>query len=374
MKNFLLFILSIFLFSHLSFAVNNSASTQNVGIGSFGPIQALDVAGTVRTTYFMVTNNVSSNLGIGINPLNQLDVSGGLAIAGYGGVKVATTNAFVTNGNIGVGTWLPRTAVEVTGSSHALIRQINTAAQASSAGSGALVSVAQDDGTAMTVGDYLGCYNLQGSGNTTHGLISGAGICATANGTFSASSAPSILLLQTSSSGSATPSTRMVVDNFGNVGIGSVSPGTALDIQGTVRISQNIIVSGIASDAGKTDATICEDTTVHQFYSGSGTVGICLGTSTMQAKQNIFPINEGLPQIMSLKPISFNYRPGWGYDPKKPYYGFLAEDVAPVLPRLVGYNAKGETRNADYVGMIPVIVKSIQQLQNEIDELKKRSN
>lgn len=165
---------------------------------------------------------------------------------------------------------------------------------------------------------------------------------------------------------------KFQVNNAGNVGIGTLTPGQVLDVTGNIRNSGVILNTGITSDAGKTDATVCEDTTNHQFYSGSGTIGICLGTSTVNAKQNITPINEGISQIMELKPISFNYREGWGFDSKKPYYGFLAEDMAPIFPNLVGRNNKGEIRNADYVGLIPVMVKSIQQLQNEVNDLKNK--
>lgn len=167
--------------------------------------------------------------------------------------------------------------------------------------------------------------------------------------------------------GIAAPSNGLYVQ--GNVGIGSLTPGTSLDVQGTTRALQ-VRVTSIGSDSGQTDTTVCQDTTNHQLYAGSGTIGICLGTSTKDAKQNIVPISEGIGQIMSLKPVSFNYKEGWGYDTNKLYYGFLAEDVEPILPHLVGHNDKGEIKNADYVGMIPIIVKAMQQMQQEIDSLK----
>lgn len=131
-----------------------------------------------------------------------------------------------------------------------------------------------------------------------------------------------------------------------------------------------IINTGITTDATHTDATVCEDTTTHQFYFGSGTLGICLGTSTREAKQNIKPLSaNALGQILALKPVSFNYRPGWGYDTKKPFLGFIAEDVEPILPQLVGHDAAGKVHSADYVGMIPVLVRAMQEQQREINEL-----
>lgn len=52
----------------------------------------------------------------------------------------------------------------------------------------------------------------------------------------------------------------------------------------------SLINTGITTDATHTDATVCEDTTTHQFYFGLGTVGICLGTSSMRYKTKITPL------------------------------------------------------------------------------------
>lgn len=138
--------------------------------------------------------------------------------------------------------------------------------------------------------------------------------------------------------------------------------------------SAALINTGITTDATHTDSTVCQDTTTHQFYFGSGTLGICLGTSTARAKENILAVNDNaLNQVMALKPVAFNYKDGWGYDSSKRYFGFLAEDVATVIPELVGRNANGQIQNADYVGMIPLLVKTIQEQQRQIESLMAKS-
>lgn len=253
------------------------------------------------------------------------------------------------------------------------------------------------------VGDSSGFSISSGSGNTTVGYSSATGLTTGGNNTtigynnFTTDAGANNIALGSSAGRFLTGNGNLVIDAYdrsniagdkagaiiigtmnsttpslqtltfnANVGIGSYTPGQTLDVQGTARISQQIFFPNLSSDAAATDATVCRDTTTGQLYRGTGTLGICLGTSTMMAKQNIMPITDGLPQLMALKPVIFNYRPGWGYDPKKPYYGFIAEQVNTVLPWLVSRDINGNIKNADYVGMIPVIVKSTQQEQEEI--------
>lgn len=268
------------------------------------------------------TSAGAGNVGVGsTNPQQALDVNGNINTNGFISIT-GTGDSYISTGNVGIGTFATVFA------SLAIKNVTNT--------------------TGLLVGSTYSLQNLPG-------IPDGAAI----QGNVGIGTSMPSSLFQVGVN-------KLQVLSAGNVGIGSATPGQALDVNGTVRMSQQVFVSGIATDATKTDATVCEDTTTHQFYSGSGTLGICLGTSTMLAKQNIIPISEGINQIMALKPVSFNYRPGWGYDVKKPYYGFIAEQVSPVLPRLVGRDVKGTIKNADYVGMIPVMVKSIQQIQIEI--------
>lgn len=317
----------------------------SVGIGSTTPGTTLDVQGTIRASGPVLASSM---------------IAGGSTYTS----SSAPPNGMIIQGNVGIGSLAPGQALDVIGN----IR---------SNGSGSSVFNSN-----IGVGTSLPGSTVAVFGNLAVGSNAFTGIAGPINGLIVSgnvgigSSVPSVALdVQGSVRSTSFIQTGALFNYFsGNVGVNSISPGQALDIQGTVRISGTIINTGITSDSGKTDATICEDTSVHQFYSGSGTLGICLGTSTRDAKQNIHPISEGINEILSLKPVSFSYKPGWGFDPNKPYYGFLAEDVEKVLPRLVGHNQKGEVRSADYVGMIPVLVKAVQQLQDEIKDIKNKTS
>lgn len=147
------------------------------------------------------------------------------------------------------------------------------------------------------------------------------------------------------------------IANGGTIGL-SVASG------GLVELNQ------ISSDSTHTDATICEDTTTHGLYSGSGTGGICLGTSSARFKNVIGSVHAGLPEIMKLQPVKDHRKVGYG-DPNKLLYELLAEDVDRVLPDLVGRDAEGKPQSLDYLGIIPVLVNAIKEQQAEIEELKR---
>lgn len=131
-----------------------------------------------------------------------------------------------------------------------------------------------------------------------------------------------------------------------------------------------VVLPNITSDATHTDASVCEDTTTHALYFGSGTIGICLGTSSARFKRDIIPMPVGLKEIKSLKPVNYFYKSGYGDNGAKQQYGFLAEDMVGVIPGLVGIDKGGRPNSVDLVGLVPILVNAVQQQQSEIDVLK----
>jgi hypothetical protein len=147
-----------------------------------------------------------------------------------------------------------------------------------------------------------------------------------------------------------------------------------LDAAGDFAILKgSLTAAAIGTDGGRRSASVCEDTTTHAFYSGSGTAGTCSGTgSSRRFKTDIHPLGGGLAEIERLSPKQFRYRRGYGDGGARPQYGFLAEDVAPVLPDLVGKDAAKRPSSVDYVGLVPVLVKALQQQQAEIAALRQQ--
>jgi hypothetical protein len=128
-----------------------------------------------------------------------------------------------------------------------------------------------------------------------------------------------------------------------------------------------IINTGITTDATHTDSTVCQDTTTHQFYFGSGAAGICLGTSSARFKRDIKPLSLGLKQIVGLKPVSFNYLKGYGDEGARRQVGFIAEEVNKTMPSLVGLDKDGKPQSVDYMGVMVVATQAIKELSAKVD-------
>lgn len=361
-------------------------STGNVSVGTTTAANSLSLfnsgmstpvllgQNSANTTYGILSFNGSSSttgsMGIYAGATGDLSMAYNVPTGGAHKFRVnGATQVYIDpNGNLGIGSTAPGQALDVVGIVRATSFSnvgIGTTANASS-------SQLAVKANAATYGVTIG--NI--SDVPTFGAISFGSLMSNV-GTIGLYS-DGVTLYTNVPTGSnlrfrVNGASKMTMDPNGNFGIGSTAPGTTLDVTGTIRNSVAIINSGITADTAHTDSSVCQDTTTHQFYSGTGTLGVCLGTSTMTAKQNIIPVSEGLNKINALNPVTFNYKPGFGYDPHKSYYGFIAEEVEPILPMLVGHNAKGEIKSADYIGMIPVMVKSIQQLNDRVKSLENES-
>lgn len=111
--------------------------------------------------------------------------------------------------------------------------------------------------------------------------------------------------------------------------------------------------------------------------SGQSGVVTCVSvnqTSSRKVKENIKPI-EDAARILELNAVSFDFKNKEQGTNKR---GFIAEEVAEVLPGLVTPESEDRPAALDYIGMIPYLQQIIKEhearikaLENEIDQLKK---
>lgn len=87
--------------------------------------------------------------------------------------------------------------------------------------------------------------------------------------------------------------------------------------------------------------------------------------SDRRQKENIKDIEYGLGEVMKLRPVTHTWLNG---DTSKVSIGLIAQEVEEVLREVVNTSMDGETdtKALDYNGIIPVLIKSIQELTERI--------
>ena len=146
-----------------------------------------------------------------------------------------------------------------------------------------------------------------------------------------------------------------------------------------VRIMRNGYGRGqldLYDESGTTCATLYGDGGLGLGSGGSftitgiGSTGVltCISlvqTSSRKTKENIRPIEDS-EKILDLQAVSFDFKNKNHGTNKR---GFIAEDVAEVLPNLV---ADGETPSLNYVEMIPYLQDVIKKQETRIKALEEK--
>jgi endosialidase-like protein len=81
-------------------------------------------------------------------------------------------------------------------------------------------------------------------------------------------------------------------------------------------------------------------------------------------------LGYGLRELLQLRPVTWNWKdkPDQGRQ-----LGLIAQEVEPVLPELVITDKDADqTKALNYVGLVPVTIKAIQEQQAQIEEQQKR--
>jgi hypothetical protein len=100
--------------------------------------------------------------------------------------------------------------------------------------------------------------------------------------------------------------------------------------------------------------------------------GSIVNPSDINLKDNIVEISHELSDnIMKLKPTQFTFKSD---NNKQIHYGFIAQEFEEFLPDLVCSkpHKKDIIKGINYLEIIPLLVGKIQNMQNEIEELKQQ--
>ena len=190
---------------------------------------------------------------------------------------------------------------------------------------------------------------------------------------------------------------RMRITKNGQIGIGVTNPSQTLQVTASSFLTAISGFSPVAGgngliaecDNGTGGASpfgvwgLCSNTTTGfaGVFNGNVTIsGTLTQASDQRLKENIKPIENMLDKIMQLKPSSYNF--------KKEYQkmnlaqgsqmGFIAQEMEKVFPQLVSIipdksidgSKASYYKGMNYIGLIPVLTKAIQEQQKTIDDLK----
>jgi hypothetical protein len=113
-------------------------------------------------------------------------------------------------------------------------------------------------------------------------------------------------------------------------------------------------------------------------YGGSLISGNYYQGSDIRFKKNIIEINNPLELVKKLKGKNYEYRTNEKEFEKYSFsegrkFGFIAQELKEVLSELVTQDKEG-MYFVDYNGIIPILVESIKEQQQQIEELKERIN
>ena len=214
---------------------------------------------------------------------------------------------------------------------------------------------------------------------------------------------------------------KMIIDNSGKVGIGTTSPSNALDVQtsagkfsvealggGSVRLASNgsmgmnvatgysyeidvggsevmrIDASGLMQmgTTGKTGRINLQpnptnnhfvefystvDSKVGEINTSTGVQTNYVTSSDYRLKENIVPMEKGLERVNKLKPVKFNWKNDGTISE-----GFIAHEVqeAGWNEGVIGKKDSEEMQMVDYAKLTPLLVKAIQEQQEQIESLQ----
>lgn len=204
------------------------------------------------------------------------------------------------------------------------------------------------------------------------GAVFGAGISAS-TGTFSSFVTPAFIRFTSAACGGCT--TGDIYFNTSTFGIGGgllpLSDNTwALGASG--QTWKNLWLTSAASGVG--DVFLCQKTT-HET-----TAGATCAASTQKIKNAITTLPSGLSLVNALRPVTFQYQPGF-YNQRKDI-GFIAEEVAKVDPRFAFYAAadeklsngakitKGDPESLNTSAILSALVRAVQEQELEIAQLR----
>lgn len=300
------------------------------------------------------------------------DGSGNLTWADPGLWSVSGASVYRTTGSIGLGTSVPSTDFEIqradasptltisnlnaTSSQRPALAIRNFSGSIPAYSSYPRIMLLNSRGSFSTKvplvdGDILGSMEFYGQFDSSASNYGGPAMAVLAKGTWSSASASTALVFNTTSTSSISPVERMRINEAGNVGIGTTTPASRLDVNGDIRTNGCL-------------------------YYQSSSLGTCF--SDRRLKKDIRNYELGLDAILEIKPVHFKYN-GLGGFPADgaEQLGVIAQEAEKASPSLVQRRMiqlhpedkeKTEVKIVDYGAFTYILINAVKEMYHRFTE------
>lgn len=164
-----------------------------------------------------------------------------------------------------------------------------------------------------------------------------------------------------------------------------------LDINGNLTVNINNTAQDILFDTAWTNSSIIEPAILpetdnwgylgksgrrfYQIFTNTITANTVNSLSDKRLKRDIHTLENGVNDIMKLRPVDYYMKESHPYNRNMKSSmnahktsGFIAQEVEKVFPGLVNTPGNDGIKAVNYIGMIPHMVKAMQEQQDMIEE------
>jgi hypothetical protein len=369
-------------------------ATGDVGIGTNAPAQKLHVVGNVQFTGALMPAGVAGST-------DQLLVSQGpsatptwKSLSGAAGqitiassptaLTVELANTGVSPGTYGTATEVPRITVDAKGRITGVTTVTISGGLPTGSAAGQVLLWDGSAWTATTLGGDIG--SVSGTGAVEVSGLCGTPLNCSVIGALGSGDNGKVLMWD----GTTLQWTAQSVAAAGGWSLSGNSVGSA-DFLGTTNnqpliiktngVERMRILAGTAGDPNPGFVGIGVTNPTHRVHlpninaaAGRGLANSWVNYSSMRWKEEIRPIENALERVMQLRGYHFRWKPEYGGGED---IGFLAEEVARVVPEVVSYEPDGQVAGMDYARLTALLVEALKEehrrneaLRAEVAELR----
>ena len=331
--------------------VRNISASAGGGVTLGGGGNFVSATGNVKVLNLSASSDVQLKSTSKITAGSELDLSiSELAVLdGVSPGTGAASKALVLNPNQGITAGVNRfVASGITASAGAVVAGLNRT-------NGTSFSVHAGAATPSTT-NFLAVF-MSGAAGSPHSFNLNAGVAGGANGT---------LLSFTDPTAGAAADKGNLKFSGGILMMSSSADMTLRATHQTLGVNARLLhVSG----AMEVDGNAQFDGSLTVGADGSGgtiTANTYATHSDRELKTGIEPMTSALDKVMMLEPVTYEMKGA----PGKSDLGFIAQDVAKIVPEICVVDGKGVGRAIDYGRMSAVLAGAVKAQQTQIDELK----